>query len=298
MKIIKIAVLLAVLSIVSIFIGGTILKSNTQTYDINEEKTLGIEGITRLQIESVNAEATAMVATHSSDSTAQATILSSDSNEMRAVLHGTVNSHSRSNFVKLLANKTGQTIKIETKQPLRIFSFGEREKLYLDIHIPKNYEHELVLNEVSADAKIKDLKLKSFNFTTVSGNLSGDNISAEIKLDSVSGNLNLGKSKGNVIAKTVSGKIDIEYVSFENLVTAETFSGNITLRLPKESCFDLNFKTVSGELNTDFSLEVNGLIKNPKELFSGSYCNEVNTTHAGKINVETVSGNLHLFKQT
>ena len=281
MNINKIVFSLIVLTILSFAIGGLILKSNIKTYEINEEKTLGMENITRLQIE-IRGE--------------NVTVKTSDSEEIRAVLHGSVESHG-SNFVKLLADKTGQTIRIETRHPLRFFSLGERENLYLDIYIPENYEHEMVLNDAIGDAKIKDLKLKSFDFTTVSGDLSGDNISAEMRLNSVSGDLNLGKSKGNVSAKTISGKINIEYVSFENFVTAETVSGDVTLKLPEESCFDLNLETVSGKLNTDFSLQVNGAFKNSKEQIIGFYCNRKNATAAGKINVETVSGNLDLLRK-
>ena len=278
MNINKIVWLLIVLTIFSFALGGLILKSNTQIHEINEEITLGMENITRLQIEAPGENVN---------------IIPSDSEEIRAVLHGTVESNNMGNFVKLLADKTGQTIKIETKRPLRFFSFDERDSLYLDIYIPKNYEHELLLNGVSGNVKIKDMKLKSFDFMTVSGDLSGDNMSAEMKLNSVSGDLNLEKSKGKISANTVSGKINIEYANFENL-TADSVSGDITLKLPKESCFDLNLDTVSGELNTDFSLKVTGSFKNPKEQFTGFYCYEGNTTTAGKINVETVSGNIDL----
>lgn len=260
MNINKIVWLLIVLTILSFAIGGLILKSNIQTYEINEEKTLSMENITLLQIETVGADAN---------------IMPSDSGEIKAVLHGTVKTYG-SNFVKLLADKKGQNIKIETKQLPRFFPFDERESLYLDIYIPKNYEHELVLNEVSGDTKIKDMKLKSLNFTTVSGDFSGDNISAEMKLESVSGDLNLGKSKGKV--------------------SAETVSGHITLKLPKESCFDLNFDTVSGIQKTDFSLKANDSFKNSKGQINGFYCNGGNTTLAGKIDVETVSGNLELIE--
>lgn len=278
MNINKIVWLLIALTILSFAIGGLILKSNIQTYEINEEKTLSMENITLLQIETAGADVN---------------IMPSESGEIKVVLHGTVKTY-WSNFVKLLADKKGQNIKIETKQPPRFFSFDEKESLYLDIYIPKNYEPDLVLNEVSGDAKIKDMKLKSFDFTSVSGDFSGDNISAEMKLESVSGDLNLGKSKGKVSAETVSGKINIEYLSFENPVTAETVSGDITLELPKDSCFDLNFETVSGELNTNLSLKVKDSFKNTKEQIIGSCNEEDETTAVGKINVETVSGNLDL----
>ncbi len=264
MNIKKIVYSLILLTIFSFAAGGLILKSNIQTHEINEERTLGMENATRLEIE-IKGE--------------NVTVKTLDSEEIRAVLHGTVESHG-SNFVKLVAYKTGQTMRVETKRPLRFISLGERESLDLDIFIPKNYQHELVLNEISGNTRIKDLKLRSFDFTTISGDLSGDNISAEMKLDSVSGDLNLGKSKGKVRANTISGKINIDYATFENPVSAETVSGDITLKLPGGSCFDLIFETVSGKLNTDFSL--NGLFKNSEEQIAGSYCNGGNTKAAGK----------------
>ncbi len=279
----KIVIALIMVTVVSLAIGGIILKTLYKTHEINEERTLGIEDATVLQIETVSADVN---------------IMPSESGEIRALLHGTFASSIKGNAAKLAVAKTGQNISIETKYPRIMFSFDEKERIYLDIYVPENYTHELVLHGVSGNGKIKDLNLKYFEFTTESGNLSAENISAETKLKSESGDLTLDRNSGNVNAATQSGNINVSYAIFQNLVEAKTLSGNITFSIPKESCFDLYFRTESGKLNSDFPLKINSISKKPDEIVHGVYCTDSDAIPVGRINLSTISGDLDIMTES
>lgn len=279
----KIVIALIIVTVFSFAIGGITLKSLYKIYEINEEKKLGMEDVTSLQIQTRNADVNIMPA---------------ESGEIRALLHGTFESSIKGNAAKLAMTKTGQNISIETKYPRITFSFEEKERISLDIYVPKNYTNKLVLHGESGNAKIRDINLKSFEFTTDSGNLFAENISSEMKFKSESGDLILDRNRGNVNADTQSGNIIVAYSIFQNLVEAKTVSGNIILGFPEESCFDLDLKTESGKLNTDFPLKINSISKNPDEILHGVHCTDSDAKSAGKISLSTISGDLDIKNGT
>ncbi|HWQ96321.1 MAG TPA: DUF4097 family beta strand repeat-containing protein [Candidatus Methylomirabilis sp.] len=275
----KMVKVLIVLTIISFTIGGMMLKSLYQTHELNEEQTLGVEDATSIRIYAINADVN---------------IIPSEPGVIRAVLHGTFDSSIKGNAAKLSMDKIGQNISIETKYPRIKFSFEEKEHISLDIYVPNNFTHELVLHGSSGNVKIRDLNFKYFEFTTESGNLSADNISTETKFKSESGDLILNRNRGNVSAVTGSGSIIAAYPDFQNLVDARTVSGKMILGFPEESCFDLDFKTESGKLNTYFPLKINSMSRNPDETLHGVYCYDTDVKSAGKIRFGTISGDLSI----
>jgi len=279
----KTVIALIIVTVVSFAIGGIMLKSLYKLHEINDEKTLGIEDATNIQIHAINADVN---------------IIPSESGEIRTLLHGTFESSIKSNAAKLVMTRTGQNISIETKYPRIKFSVEEKENISLDVYVPKNYTNKLVLHGESGNAKIYDMNLKSFEFTTDSGNLFAGNVSSELKFKSESGDLILYRNRGNVNADTGSGNIIVAYSIFQNLVEAKTVSGKMILGFPVESCFDLGFKTESGKLNTDFLLKINSISKNPDEILHGVHCSDTDAKSVGKIIFSTISGDLDIKNTT
>ncbi len=279
----KMVTVLIVLIIISFAIGGTILIKLYKTYEINEEKILGIEDATNIHIDVVSADVN---------------IMPSESGVIRAVLHGTFKSSIKGNAPKLAMDKTGQNISIETKYPRVRFGFEEKENITMDIYIPENFTNILVLHGESGNAKILNINLKSLEFTTDSGNLFAENISSELKFKSESGDLILNRNRGNVNAVTGSGNIIAAYSIFQNLVETKTVSGKMVIGFPEEPCFDLDFKTESGKLNTYFPLKINSISRNPDETLHGVHCTDTNIISSGKIIFSTISGELDIKNTT
>lgn len=111
--------------------------------------------------------------------------------------------------------------------------------------------------EVDAQSVSGDLILqgsaKSTHAKTVSGDLRLTGLQGELVAETVSGNLELrGDRFSSLRLKSISGDLNLD-VSFASqaLVTGETLSGNITLRVPSDVSGTALLKSFSGETQCD-----------------------------------------------
>jgi DUF4097 and DUF4098 domain-containing protein YvlB len=120
----------------------------------------------------------------------------------------------------------------------------------------------------------------------VSGDLALENIAGDAYLKTVSGNVDATKVKGSVEVEAVSGDIKLLDVSEAQTVSAKSVSGNITyvgvikaggryeikahsgdvkMTIPADSAFDFEANTFSGDIDSDFEIQVVGKIS-PREI--------------------------------
>jgi lia operon protein LiaG len=186
-------------------------------------------------------------------------------------------------------NYEGQTLKVQIKSNSSISSeLPETEdgnKLILStkydtpsdatitLSIPNNFNNKGTLKLVtsSGDIQVSNLSLDRLNISTASGetkvsnlNLnyyssdssSGDShfsnlsILNETKLSSSSGELVGNGNFGKVTANTTSGDIDIKFEKFLNNSSLSSSSGSISLSLPKNLGYKINYETTSGDLHS------------------------------------------------
>lgn len=211
---------------------------------------------------------------------------------------------------ELKTKKSGKTLYIYAKNDNKIKSFNVKySDLKLDIYIPKNYSNsinitttsgdldiskmkfnDLILGTVSGDIKLNDLILKNLVANTTSGDLDSINVSSDkLVFNSTSGDIEVGNACEDIQVNTISGDIDVSYKDYNNDISANTVSGDIKLILPKKSEFQLDAKTVSGDLRCDFPITVQGKQKNSLEGTVGSGKN--------KINIGTTSGDLNIYSK-
>lgn len=288
MNINKIVLSLIAVTLISFGIAGLLLESPLSalegndilnTYEINEEKTFSMEDVTELEIAAVSTDVN---------------FIPTDSTDIRVVFHGTVKSNSDAALPKMVSDRSGQNINIEIKHTKRLFSFVNPERLYLDIYVPKNYDQKITLAQVSGDAEIKDLQLRSIEFALVSGNLLVENLTAEMGIVSVSGDVILRNIKGDIVAATVSGDIDADFTNIEHEIEFNSVSGNVDMKIPEDSCFDLYFESKSGKLDTEFPLSSSKfkIVEQSGEVTKIS--NEQQCDDIAEIYVNTVSGDLDI----
>jgi hypothetical protein len=86
---------------------------------------------------------------------------------------------------------------------------------------------------------------------TLSGNVRATNIKGELRAEAVSGNVTAAAARKVEALKCVSGDIEVIDASADDLVTASTVSGNITVRGLKARAIQLG--TVSGNIRVDDS---------------------------------------------
>ena len=104
----------------------------------------------------------------------------------------------------------------------------------------------------------------------------------------VSGDIDARDLRSQVEASTVSGDI---FVSTSEMARANTVSGDITLWFPRDFGAGLRFSSLSGDLNSDFQLTLEG---RQRRAWVGSNIRGTIGSGGRELNVRTVSGNLDL----
>jgi len=146
---------------------------------------------------------------------------------------------------------------------------------------------------------------------SVSGDLKMTNITGDTELHTVSGDINVQNVKGSLEAESVSGDVTLMDVSEADEVRGKTLSGeieykgtikpdgkyslashsgNVELTIPAGSAFNLEAKTFSGDIESDFEIAVSGKLS--KKELRGS----VNGGGAD-VTLKTFSGDIHLKKK-
>jgi hypothetical protein len=198
-----------------------------------------------------------------------------------------------------------QNLKINTHYPA--FSWVKNARVDYQIWIPQTCA--VALESVSGSIQM-DNHLNRLSAKTVSGSIKLNNIMGNVEIKTVSGNINATKINGEIRAGSVSGSLIFRYCqgSFPDLhstsgsILAEltaieqdasamsltTVSGDINLNLPGDASFDLDIKTVSGEISSKFKVLVESVKKNQLQGEVG----------IGGINIElrTISGDISLSK--
>lgn len=121
---------------------------------------------------------------------------------------------------------------------------------------------EMNINGISSDITLTSIKGNSLKVNAVSGNLEiTDTNFKDMELDGI------------------SGEIKAEFLMLPEILDISSVSGNIKLSLPENPGFNVEYKTVSGSFNSDFTLE-------NKEK------NHIYKNGSADIEISTVSGNL------
>lgn len=155
----------------------------------------------------------------------------------------------------------------------------------LVIHVPVGTAlSDITIDTVSANIDLESITAANqFNLATVSGNIDGTQITADVmEAETVSGKIRWNEaSLKTVSAESVSGEINVAYLTMPTNIQMETVSGAMTLGLPENEGFKVDYDSVSGDFDCDFDVKIN---KN-----MAMYKNGVN-----KIDLETVSGNMKI----
>lgn len=128
---------------------------------------------------------------------------------------------------------------------------------------------------------------------TVSGTVKADSVKGSVEADTVSGNVLLTNITGaeTVKGSTTSGRVVYEGdIASSGYYSLTSHSGRVEFTVPAGAAFDVNAKTFSGSIDTEFEITVRGKID--KKSLSGS----INGGGA-EVELKAFSGNIYLKKK-
>ncbi len=227
--------------------------------------------------------------------------------------------------VKITITEENSTLRIQTEYPK-----GQNKNLSFSIYYTLMIPVEASINASTMSGNVTcediggDLKAKTMsgnvtaigakngaNLSTMSGTVEVDNVVGDVKLHSVSGNVLAHAVKGSVDADSTSGSIVLTNITDADEIEAnalsgkvkyegdlssrgyyhlQTHSGRVEFIVPSSAAFDLEARTFSGSINSDFDITVRGKID--KKSLSGS----VNGGGA-EVELKAFSGNVYIKKK-
>lgn len=289
MKILKTIPLLVII-MMSITNNISAMGQQSSEFDenINEEKFYNLNQIKDLEINISSAEIRISIV---------------NNEKLKLHLHGTASGQKP--FLADKKSGSNLTIKVDRKSGFGI----SRSNLVLDIEIPKKYEHNLTLNSSSGDIFLPDLKLedlfvnmssgdltidkllvRKFIFDSSSGKLTANQVeSLESNLELSSGSVDIDSFTGDLEVEMSSGDIEIKYTKFNNNISIDSSSGDISIILPVDANFELDAETSSGKIICDYPITISGGLD--RDELKGIVGTGKNT-----ISINASSGNISILK--
>lgn len=136
-------------------------------------------------------------------------------------------------------------------------------------------EGDVNAENVSDNVTIENIKGRA-NVTSVSGTIKIHNAREGARANSVSGEIEIANTRGRINTNTTSGTINLRDVDSRDVQAAshsggvhyqgrfyedgrysfESFSSDLVLFIPAQTTFTVNAKTFSGEIETDFPIQL------------------------------------------
>jgi DUF4097 and DUF4098 domain-containing protein YvlB len=145
-------------------------------------------------------------------------------------------------------------------------------------------------DDLQIDIEIKVPKNLLVNAHSVSGDVSVVGAEGEVRAGSVSGDVRMEQLRASSVkATSVSGDVVVSVISLvgDGPLTFSSVSGNVTAELPKGIDADVRMRSVSGSLDSEFPLTLNGRMNR--------HSLEARIGRGGRdLEVHTVSGDVRL----
>jgi DUF4097 and DUF4098 domain-containing protein YvlB len=146
-------------------------------------------------------------------------------------------------------------------------------------------------NVVDTDFDIKVPRKTNLSVEVFSASVTIDGVEGRYNLGGFSSRINLVDSVGAIKAHTFSGPIEIRAKRWqrEQDVDVDTFSGNVTLRVPENANALITFNSFSGRLNSDIPLTLKTAGRRAVKAELGA-----NPGSGGNLRFKTFSGSVRI----
>lgn len=148
------------------------------------------------------------------------------------------------------------------------------------------------ISSASGDVKVENVT-GDLTAKTASGDVDVTNVTGKIEASSASGDVTVRDAAGAVSAETASGDVDVRIARLagDGDLEFSTASGNVSVRVPGDTNADVEMRTMSGSVKTDFGLQVNRPQYGPGESAEGRIGGG-----GRRMKLSTASGDVELSK--
>lgn len=148
-------------------------------------------------------------------------------------------------------------------------------------------------NVVTTDFDIKVPRRTNLNVEVFSANVTIDGVEGRYDVGGFSSRIQLNDAVGSVKAHTFSGPVDIRAKQWQDGqdIDVNTFSGDVTLRVPESASGVVTFNSFSGHLNSDVPLTLRSGNRRSLKAELGA-----KASSGGNLKFKTFSGSVRLDK--
>jgi putative adhesin len=162
-----------------------------------------------------------------------------------------------------------------------------------EVQVPRSIRYQFdSFGSVSGDVQVAnvagDLRARS-----VSGNVTVKDASGKVDASSTSGNVTVEDTAGSVSAKSTSGEVRVDITRLEGTDRMDftSVSGDVKVRLPASLDADVEMSVMSGDIKTDFALQIEDRGNGPGRRARGQV-----GSGSRQLRLSSVSGNVSLLK--
>ncbi len=162
-----------------------------------------------------------------------------------------------------------------------------------EVNVPRNLNLNYdAISSVSGDVEIDGAR-GTVNVKAVSGDVKIVTAQGIIHADSVSGDVHVERASGSVSAKSISGdvKVNLQNVDSDEAMEFSTVSGDVNVSMPSNLGAEVDMKTLSGDLRTDFGITVEKKEHGPGKTAHGRL-----GEGSRRVKMSSVSGDVKLLK--
>jgi hypothetical protein len=126
----------------------------------------------------------------------------------------------------------------------------------IGVHYPRNCHCDASIDFVVQVPRSTNYEFEKI--ASMSGDVKVSGVTGAIHVSAMSGNVRVGDVAGTVEATAMSGDIDVDIARLEGSgdLTFTAMSGNVDVRLPASAGATVEMRTTSGDITTDFPIEV------------------------------------------
>jgi DUF4097 and DUF4098 domain-containing protein YvlB len=168
---------------------------------------------------------------------------------------------------------------------------GEGSTVYVDANRRDTSWWVTHNNVVETDFDIKVPRKTNLTVQVFSASVTIDGVEGRYNVGGFSSRINLVDAVGAIKAHTFSGPIDIRAKRWQDDqdLDVDTFSGNVTLRLPESASGLITFNSFSGHLNSDIPLTLKNGSRRSLKAELGA-----NPRNGGNLRFKTFSGSVRI----